>query len=312
MLEAVEALKLPIENIHQSLLKLTAPSEAVKAALEKLKLTNEEIENEILHLPPYDVDILDIEPAPLERDKKKRDDKKPPPGEIQERKKEHEKHPPFSEAVKKDIAELVKPPDSYQKVLKLIANGEKLEEKVLLKAIFDLQKKNNELGNLCINYVFQHVTVNIEKNITWIRQKTIKCIPWNGSKTQLKLLFKPLKKTHFLGDIEYNDFEIHFDINGSETPFIESNTDKIRWIGKQTQLLYLFRLLIKNDCLSKELENRDGDRWKMLADHFEKKDGTSLDNKQLARAWKNMESYNIDGKPKRATIIEKIVKDIKS
>jgi hypothetical protein len=37
-----------------------------------------------------------------------------------------------------------------------------------------------------------------------------------------------------------------------------------------------------------------------------------LDNKQLARAWKNIDSYNINGKPKKSTIIEKIVKDIKS
>jgi len=125
-------------------------------------------------------------------------------------------------------------------------------------------------------------------------------------------LFKHLKNKHFLGDIEYNNFEIHFCINGSETPVIESDTDKIRCMGSQTQLVYLCHLLIREDLLSKELGKREGDRLKMISNHFEKKDGTPLDNKQLARAWKNMESYNINGKPKRANLIEKIVKDIKS
>ena len=81
--------------------------------------------------------------------------------------------------------------------------------------------------------------------------------------------------------------------------------EKINWIGTQTQLAYLVRLLIEKRYLE------HGEHWKMTADHFTVK-GKQISNQQIATAIGNVENYNKEGKPIKAETLESIVKEISS
>lgn len=91
----------------------------------------------------------------------------------------------------------------------------------------------------------------------------------------------------------------------NETQTIGESTpvEKINWYGTQTQLAYLVELLIKHGFIEQ------GEHWKMSADHYTVK-GKQIDNKKLATAIGNVASFNKDGKPKQAKILEAIVSDI--
>ena len=80
---------------------------------------------------------------------------------------------------------------------------------------------------------------------------------------------------------------------------------KINWMGTQTQLAYLVRLLIEKRFLE------HGEHWKMIADHYTVK-GKQIGNQQIATAIGNVENYNKEGKPIKAETLESIVKEISS
>ena len=81
--------------------------------------------------------------------------------------------------------------------------------------------------------------------------------------------------------------------------------EKINWIGTQTQLAYLVRLLIEKRFLE------HGEHWKMIADHYTVK-GKQIGNQQIATAIGNVVNYNKESKPIKAETLESIVKEISS
>jgi len=85
----------------------------------------------------------------------------------------------------------------------------------------------------------------------------------------------------------------------------KSLSPKINWKGTQTQLAYLVELLIKNKFLEY------GEHWKMIAEHFTV-EAEKIDNKQIATAIGNVKSSNKSRKPRKAQIIESIVKETSS
>ena len=84
-----------------------------------------------------------------------------------------------------------------------------------------------------------------------------------------------------------------------------TQVEKINWMGTQTQLAYLVRLLIEKRFLE------HGEHWKMVADHYTVK-GKQIGNQQIATAIGNVENYNKEGKPIKAETLESIVKEISS
>ena len=85
----------------------------------------------------------------------------------------------------------------------------------------------------------------------------------------------------------------------------KTEPEKINWMGTQTQLAHLVRLLIEKRFLE------DGEHWKMTADHFTVK-GKQISNQQIATAIGNVVNFNKEGKPIKAEILESIVKEISS
>ena len=83
----------------------------------------------------------------------------------------------------------------------------------------------------------------------------------------------------------------------------KTEPEKINWMGTQTQLAYLVRLLIEKRFLE------HGEHWKMIADHYTVK-GKQIGNQQIATAIGNVENYNKEGKPIKAETLESIVKEI--
>ena len=84
-----------------------------------------------------------------------------------------------------------------------------------------------------------------------------------------------------------------------------TQVEKINWMGTQTQLAYLVRLLIEKRFLE------HGEHWKMVADHYTVK-GKQIGNQQIATAIGNVENYNKESKPIKAETLESIVKEISS
>ena len=84
-----------------------------------------------------------------------------------------------------------------------------------------------------------------------------------------------------------------------------TQVEKINWIGTQTQLAYLVRLLIEKRFLE------HGEHWKMVANHYTVK-GKQIGNQQIATAIGNVENYNKESKPIKAETLESIVKEISS
>ena len=85
----------------------------------------------------------------------------------------------------------------------------------------------------------------------------------------------------------------------------KTEPEKINWLGTQTQLAYLVRLLIEKRFLE------HGEHWKMIADHYTVK-GKQIGNQQIATAIGNVENYNKESKPIKAETLESIVKEISS
>jgi hypothetical protein len=122
----------------------------------------------------------------------------------------------------------------------------------------------------------------LEKEMERIRRSPLKeskkpnKISWNGSKRQLKRLFDALKNERLITYIKYSEFKIHFDIKGIETPYQETEIDKIRWNGTIRQLVYLDDLLIKKGYFDKDKH------YILLSDNFIDKDGKVLQTVHLA------------------------------
>ena len=80
-----------------------------------------------------------------------------------------------------------------------------------------------------------------------------------------------------------------------------TQVEKINWMGTQTQLAYLVRLLIEKRFLE------HGEHWKMIEEHFLVK-GKSLNHKQLAQTFQNLP---VKG-PKKAQILDSILSQVTS
>ena len=93
--------------------------------------------------------------------------------------------------------------------------------------------------------------------------------------------------------------------NEPQTTGESAQVEKINWMGTQTQLAYLVRLLIEKRFLE------HGEHWKMVADHYTVK-GKQIGNQQIATAIGNVENYNKESKPIKADTLESIVKEISS
>ena len=108
-------------------------------------------------------------------------------------------------------------------------------------------------------------------------------------------------------ELKQNDLRsVSQSAQSNETRTAESvQIEKINWKGAQTQLAYLVQILLENGFIE------HGDHWKMCAEHFLWQ-GKPIDNKKLAAAIGNVASFNKDGKPKKAEILESIVSDISS
>ena len=85
----------------------------------------------------------------------------------------------------------------------------------------------------------------------------------------------------------------------------KTEPEKINWMGTQTQLAHLVRLLIEKRFLE------HGEHWKMTADHFTVK-GKQISNQQIATAIGNVENYNKEAKPIKAETLESPVEEISS
>ena len=107
------------------------------------------------------------------------------------------------------------------------------------------------------------------------------------------------------GPVQRNE-TLNTDESTQEGQYTEkTEPEKINWKGSQTQLAYLVQILLENGFIE------HGDHWKMCAEHFLWQ-GKPIDNKKLAAAIGNVASFNKDGKPKKAEILESIVSDISS
>ena len=105
------------------------------------------------------------------------------------------------------------------------------------------------------------------------------------------------------GPVQRNE-TLNTDESTQEGQYTEkTEPEKINWKGSQTQLAYLVQILLENGFIE------HGDHWKMCAEHFLWQ-GKPIDNKKLAAAIGNVASFNKDGKPKKAEILESIVSDI--
>ena len=93
--------------------------------------------------------------------------------------------------------------------------------------------------------------------------------------------------------------------NEPQTTGESTQVEKINWMGTQTQLAYLVRLLIEKRFLE------HGEHWKMIADHYTVK-GKQIGNQQIATAIGNVVNYNKESKPIKAETLESIVKEISS
>ena len=93
--------------------------------------------------------------------------------------------------------------------------------------------------------------------------------------------------------------------NEPQTTGESTQVEKINWMGTQTQLAYLVRLLIEKRFLE------HGEHWEMIADHYTVK-GKQIGNQQIATAIGNVENYNKESKPIKAETLESIVKEISS
>lgn len=171
--------------------------------------------------------------------------------------------------------------------------------------IEDLTKRVNELEKRAFE---NKETLKVGSEIKSVKKRLpksesqIEKIPLNGSKRQIRRLFNALKKELLLrGDIEYLEFEIHFDIKGIEIQYQETETNKIRWMGTIRQLVYLNHLLIQKKLFDEEK------KYKLLADNFKDINGNDLNPTQLCNSYKE---FGTNPKGKRYDQIRGIVANI--
>ena len=123
---------------------------------------------------------------------------------------------------------------------------------------------------------------------------------------EIKYLQGPLNQegsTNAQGTVKRNE-TLNTDESTQEGQYTgKTEPEKINWKGSQTQLAYLVQILLENGFIE------HGDHWKMCAEHFLWQ-GKPIDNKKLAAAIGNVASFNKDGKPKKAEILESIVSDL--
>jgi len=311
MIEVVNAFILPIEEIEKGLLTLKTRVD-VSPALTDLKANNQELIQELLNFPPL-IEVEEEIETPSEKKEKKEGESLQSPVETP-RKKSGE-IPVFFSAIKKDLNETFQPPGELEKLLEKLEKNETPDNKLISNVLKNYAQKQNKGKDLLIslNYFFNAYNIGAVEIINEsmnIPEHIIQKIPWTGSENQLNLLFNALVEWKMIrDDLEYFQFTRHFTVeNVSE----QNNAVKIRWFGTQTCLLFLFDSLIKNSFLPKKLKEREEGRWKLIVDHFEKKDGFAFDNKQFSRSYYNMININRKQGPKEAKMIAKRLKQIKS
>lgn len=83
--------------------------------------------------------------------------------------------------------------------------------------------------------------------------------------------------------------------------------NKIKWSGSETELIYLFELLFKENLID---INQYQERFSLISKHFINRKEEPFNNKQLAQANQNI-SVNKGSKPKRAKLIETLITPLK-
>ena len=87
--------------------------------------------------------------------------------------------------------------------------------------------------------------------------------------------------------------------------------EKIRWLGTEVQLVYLFAELARQNYIPNDFLSVNEKGYKIIANIFENKKGKDSTNKQLAQAYQNYVA-NKDGKPKNVqkldSILERLLK----
>lgn len=83
--------------------------------------------------------------------------------------------------------------------------------------------------------------------------------------------------------------------------------EKIQWNGTAGELIYLFELLMNKGLLPIELTHK---RFAVIARHFVNNEGKPFKNTQLNVSEKQYKKEDGTGKPRRAELIENIVKEV--
>lgn len=117
---------------------------------------------------------------------------------------------------------------------------------------------NEESYYLVERYIFY----NYNKVISKISKKNI-----------LEHIKRIITSLEYLNEAIRRELELH------------ANKRKIEWLGTQSQLIYLFELLVKENFLSKEYNKT---KWLLLSRHFYNKKGEEINHKQLSTAYQNM------------------------
>ena len=85
-------------------------------------------------------------------------------------------------------------------------------------------------------------------------------------------------------------------------------SEKIKWLGTEVQLVYLFTELVKQNLISSDSFSVYGKGYKIIAKMFQKKNGTGYNNKQLAQTYQNL-GANKEGKPINPQKLDYIIKE---
>ena len=86
----------------------------------------------------------------------------------------------------------------------------------------------------------------------------------------------------------------------------EMPSQKIKWIGTESQLIYLFQELVNAKLLPDDLFTTLGGGYKLISQHFINKNGRPFKNTQLAQVYQNLR-LNKESKPRNANKIDKLV-----
>ena len=204
-------------------------------------------------------------------------------------------------------------PEQIQKIKYIILNHWKGEKEIYNSKERDRQTKKTDLETTISRLkhkiqasVIPNMSIDESKHIDVTNKEALlvflKVIQEGGTEgTALEKLEAHLSKKQF--SYANQATQAAAQSNETQTTGESTQVEKINWKGSQTQLAYLVQILLENGFIE------HCDHWKMCAEHFLWQ-GKQIDNKKLAAAIGNVASFNKDGKPKKAEILESIVSDL--